>query len=125
MPFGSPLRAQALEAERSQTKPAVAADGAAAALAGDELRAQADATQAASLEALAALATTEAVASLQERQMALLAVEALLHSHSAAVSTAAHKALTALWSAAVEPLSKCLECCYNSATAVAANAHFI
>lgn len=70
------------------------------------------------------LASFEAVSSLEKRSEALTSVEALLHSHSTSVSAAAAVALQALWSAAIEPLSACLERCYCSSTQVVANAHF-
>ena len=127
--------AQALDTERGRLLLSVGKGGAGVSQAGadvpasslieGELRAQAGATQMAALGALSALATPEAVSTMENRRSLLVSTEALLHSHSTAVVAAARHGLGVLWASGIEPLLSCLERCYTSATHVVANAHFV
>ena len=115
---------QAFDNERARLMQCLGAEASASSLIEGELRAQAEATQAAALNAIGGLATPEAVNAMEDRQSPLLCTEALLHSHSPTVRTAARKALSSLWAAAIEPLPSCLERCYTSTAHITANANF-
>ena len=118
--LSSESASQAIDAERTRLmhgQRASATDlGRIEAIIGEELAYQEQAVQVSALEAIAALATPEAVGGLQARnELPLTCVEALVLSSSEAVSGAARRALCALWAACSDPLPSMVQKCYSSA----------